>query len=67
MDNYELMENSVQKNIQELTEFCVDNMHVSNYYDLIDLMIELWNIRAKLKKKDNKLFEEIKKEIGELK
>ena len=63
---YELMENSIQKNIQELTEFCVDNMHVSNYYDLIDLMTELWNIRAKLKKKNNKLFEEIKKELGEV-
>ena len=63
---YELMDQSISKNIQELTEFCVDNMHVSNYYDLIDLMIELWNIRAKLKKKNNKLFEEIKKELGEV-
>ena len=63
---YELMDQSISKNIQELTEFGVDNMHVSNYYDLIDLMIELWNIRAKLKKKNNKLFEEIKKELGEV-
>ena len=67
MDMYENMKNSIHKNIQELAEFCVDNMHVSNYYDLTDLMVELWNTRAKLKKKDNKLFEEINKELKEVK
>ena len=66
MNKYDLMKNSILKNIQELSEFCVDDMHVDNYYDLIDLMIELWNIRAKLKKKNNNLFEEIKKELKEV-
>ena len=60
---YELMRQSILKNIQELSEFCVDNMHISNYYDLIDLMTELWNIRAKLHKKNKDLYEEIVKEL----
>ena len=48
---YELMEQSILKNIQELSEDCVDNFHVSNYYELSDLIVNLWNIRAKLYKK----------------
>ena len=60
---YELMEQSILKNIQELSEDCVDNFHVSNYYELSDLIVNLWNIRAKLYKKNKKLYEEIAKEI----
>jgi len=61
---YELMEQSILKNIQELSEECVDNFHVTNYYELSDLITNLWNIRAKLYKKDNKIFYEIMEEIN---
>lgn len=60
---YELMEQSISKNIQELSEECVDNFHVTNYYELSDLITNLWNIRAKLYKKNKDLYEEIVKEI----
>lgn len=60
---YELMEQSILKNIQELSEECVDNFHVTNYYELSDLITNLWNIRAKLYKKNKDLYEEIVKEI----
>lgn len=60
---YELMEQSILKNIQELSEECVDNFHVTNYYELSDLITNLWNIRAKLYKKNKNLYEEIMKEI----
>ena len=60
---YELMEQSILKNIQELSEECVDNFHVTNYYELSDLITNLWNIRAKLYKKNKNLYEEIVKEI----
>lgn len=60
---YELMEQSILKNIQELSEECVDNFHVTNYYELSDLITNLWNIRAKLYKKNKDLYEKIVKEI----
>lgn len=60
---YELMRQSILKNIQELSEECVDNYHVNNYYDLSDLIVDLWNIRAKLIRKNKKLYEEIIKEM----
>lgn len=60
---YELMNQSILKNIQEFSEECVDNFHVNNYYDLSDLITTLWNIRAKLIKKDKKLYEDILKEL----
>lgn len=60
---YELMRQSILKNIQELSEECVDNFHVTNYYELSDLITNLWNIRAKLYKKNKDLYEEIVKEI----
>ncbi len=61
---YELMEQSILKNIQELSEECVDNFHVTNYYELSDLITKLWNIRAKLYKKNKDLYEEIVKEVN---
>ena len=60
---YELMKQSILKNIQELSEECVDNFHVTNYYELSDLITNLWNIRAKLYKKNKDLYEEIVKEM----
>lgn len=37
MDAYEIMENSILKNIQELSELCVDK-GIKNAYDLIELI-----------------------------
>ena len=63
MEEYELMENSILKNIQELSETCVSDFNISNYYDLVDLLYELWNIRAKLTQKNKELYKEIIKEL----
>lgn len=46
MDKYETMKNSILKNIGELSEDLVDTFKVKNYYELIDLLYELWNTRA---------------------
>lgn len=59
----ELMEQSILKNIQELSEFCVYDFKVNNYYDLVDKIILLNNIVATLERKNNKLYKEIKNEI----
>ena len=40
MDQCELMEQSIMKNIQELSELCVD-YGITNAYDLIDV-VELY-------------------------
>lgn len=63
MEEYDLMEKSLMKNIQEFTEFIVDNLHITNYYDLVDRIIELNNFRARAYKKDKKLTLEIIKEL----
>ena len=40
MSDYEIMEQSIMKNIQELSELCVD-YGITNVYDLIDV-VELY-------------------------
>lgn len=60
---YDLMKQSLLKNLQEFSEECVDNYRINNYYELSDLIVDLWNIRAKLIKKDKKLYENILKEL----
>ena len=65
MNAYETMNNSILKNIQELSETLVDDFNVNNYYELNDLLYELWNLRAKLYKKDQKLYTEIVNELME--
>ena len=40
MSDYEIMEMSIMKNIQELSELCVD-YRIKNAYDLIDV-VELY-------------------------
>ena len=62
---YELMENSILKNIQELSETLVDDFYVNNYYELTDLIYELWNVRAKLCEKNIKLYREIERVLKE--
>lgn len=63
MEQSEIMEQSILKNIQELSEFCVYDFKVNNYYDLVDKIILLNNIVATLERKNYGLYQEIKKEI----
>ncbi len=63
MEKYDLMERSLMKNSREFIEFVVDNLHITNYYDLVDRIIELNNFRARAYKKDKKLTLEIIKEL----
>lgn len=65
MNAYETMNNSILKNIQELSETLVDDFYVNNYYELNDLLYELWNFKVKLYKKDQKLYTEIANELME--
>jgi len=63
MNEYDIMKESIYKNIQELSEFLVDELKVNNYYDLIDTIIDLHNFRAIAYKYDKKLTEKIIKEL----
>ena len=51
MEEYETLKNSIYKHIGEFSEFVVDNFGITNYYDLVDLIIDLHNFRAKMYKK----------------
>jgi hypothetical protein len=63
MEDYDLMEQSLLKNLQEFVEFCVYDMKITNYYDLVDTIVDLHNFRAKAYKKNKDLTLEIIKEI----
>lgn len=63
MEEYETLKNSIYKNIGEFSEFVVDNFGITNYYDLVDLIIDLHNFRAKMYKKDKKLTMLVLKEL----
>lgn len=63
MENYDILEQNLMKNIQEFSEFIVDNFGITNYYDLVDLMIDLHNFKAKMYKRDKQLTMEILKEL----
>ena len=62
IDQVEVMEQSIDKNIRELCELLVYDLHIDNCYDLMDELVDLHNFRAKVYKKNKKLYEEIKKE-----
>lgn len=62
MSNYETMERSLLKNIEEFSEFAV-SFGVTNYYDLCDLMTDLWNFRSVVYQMDEKLANKITKKI----
>lgn len=53
-DKYELMQNSILKNIQELSELCVDS-GIDSAYDLMDLIENYINILNKAKENDGKI------------
>lgn len=61
-DKYDLMYNSVLKNIQELVELCVDS-GITNAYDLMDAIALYTEIVEKAKKNNGKVM--IKLESGE--
>ena len=63
MDKYEVFKNSMSKNMQEFCEDIVDQFGVKNYYDLINLIYDLWNFRAIVKQIRPKLYEDIQEQI----
>ena len=63
MEESELMEKSILKNLQELSEFCVYDFKVNNYYDLVDKIVLLNNIVARLERENYGLYKEIKEQV----
>jgi hypothetical protein len=63
MDKYEVFKNSMLKNMQEFCEDIVDQFGVENYYDLIDLIYDLWNFRAITKQLNPRLYKDIQEQI----
>lgn len=59
----ENMSNSIMKNIGELSDFCVYDFNVYNYYDFINKIIFLNNMLAKLKERDIELFNSLCSDI----
>lgn len=63
MGEYETLKRSIDKNIQEFAEFIVDTFGITNYYDLVDMIIDLHNFRAKVYKQDRILYFKIDKAL----
>ena len=63
MEDYDLLKNSIYKNIQEFTEFVVNEFNITNYYDLVEYIIDLHNFKAKVWKLDQELFIRTEKEL----
>lgn len=63
MNTYDIMYNSIQKNIQELCEFLVDEFGVVSYYDLVDYITDLYNFKVSVCKENKELALKILKEL----
>ena len=63
MNNYEIMEKSIMKNLQELSEFVVDEFGISNYYDLVDLLVDLYNFKVLVYKRNKELAKKIENDL----
>lgn len=63
MNSYDIMYNSLMKNIQELSEFLVDEFGLTGYYDLVDFMIDLHNFKVGVYKENKELALKILKEL----
>lgn len=63
MEEYETLKRSIDKNIREFAEFIVDTFGITNYYDLLDMIIDLHNFRAKVYKQDRILYFKIDKAL----
>ena len=64
MNRYDIMYNSLEKNMQELCEFLVDEFDITGYYTLTDYMVRMHNFIALVYQKDKKLAKEIEKEVN---
>lgn len=62
MNKYEAVKNSILKNLGEFSEFVVD-LGITNFYDLVDYIIDLHNFRVKVYKENKSLATKIMKEI----
>ena len=63
MNSYDIMYNSIQKNIEELSEFLVDNFGLTGYYDFVDYMVNLYNFKVGVYKENKELATKIDKEL----
>lgn len=63
MNRYDIMYNSIQKNIQELCEFLVDEFDIVSYYDLIDYITDLYNFKVGVYKENKELALKVLKEL----
>lgn len=63
-DKYDLMYNSLMKNIQELSELCVDN-NVTNAYDLMDIVVFYNDLLEKAKTNGGKVMVKMEDEENE--
>lgn len=63
MNSYETMEQSIMKNLQELSEFVVDEFGISNYYDLVDLLVDLYNFKVLVYKRNKELAKKIENDL----
>lgn len=63
MNSYDIMYNSLMKNIQELSEFLVDEFGVVSYYDLVDYITDLYNFKVSVYKENKELALKILKEL----
>lgn len=61
MEQYEIMEQSIMKNIQELSELCVSNS-ITNIYDLMDIVVFYNELLEKAKLNDGKVMVKLESE-----
>ena len=62
MEEYDLMEPSLMKNLQELSELCVDN-NVTNAYDLMDIVVFYNELLEKAKLNNGKVMVKMESEV----
>lgn len=62
MEEYDLMEQSLMKNLQELSELCVDN-NVTNAYDLMDIVVFYNELLEKAKLNNGKVMVKMESEV----
>lgn len=62
MESYDLMEQSISKNLQELSELCVDN-NITNAYDLMDIVVFYNEILEKAKLNNGKVMVKMESEV----
>lgn len=56
MEQYEIMEQSIFKNVQELSELCVD-YGITNAYDLMEIVEKYYEILKQVKKNKVEIIE----------